>query len=88
MNDERLDKLESDMMDLHADVKANTALTLDVKNSVVEILDTFNSLKGFWKVLEFVGKAAKPILWIGGTSTIVVLWWRDFLEAIKRLMGH
>lgn len=85
MNEERLSKLESDMMGLHEDVKANTALTLEVKNSVAELVETFNSLKGFWKVIEFIGKAAKPVAWISGMSAVLTIWWREIVDVIKHI---
>ena len=83
MNEQRLDKLESDMMGLHEDVKANTALTLEVKTSVAELIETFNSLKGFWKVLEFVGKAAKPLAWTAGLGALGTAWYHDILKIFK-----
>lgn len=83
MENKRLDKLESDMMGLHEEVKTNTALTKEVKDSVVELLEMFNSFKGFWKVLEYVGKAAKPLAWVAGLSTMTTIWWHDLVKLFR-----
>lgn len=82
MNEQRLDKLESDMMTLHDEVKANTALTKDVKNSVAELVEAFNNIKGFWKVLEYLGKLAKPMAWIAGMALPITFWWQEIKKVL------
>lgn len=37
-----------------------------------EVVEAFNSAKAAFTVLEWIAKAAKPILWIIGLATVLV----------------
>lgn len=50
---------------------AHIQTTTEVKKDTTEIIELFQSLKGFWKVLEFIGKLSKPIAVVG---TIFAAW--------------
>lgn len=40
-----------------------------------EVVEAFNNAKAAFTVLEWIAKAAKPILWIVGLGTIIVTAW-------------
>jgi hypothetical protein len=46
---------------------------LDIRTG--EVVDAFNNAKAAFTVLEWIAKAAKPILWIVGLGTIIVTAW-------------
>jgi len=46
-----------------------------------DVVTAFNSAKGAFIVLEWIGKLAKPILWIVGLSTIII-------AAYERIKTH
>jgi len=46
-----------------------------------DVVAAFNSAKGAFIVFEWIGKLAKPIIWIVGLSTII-------LAAYERLKSH
>lgn len=46
---------------LRADMDANTKATADIKADTSEMLEIFRALKGALLVLNWIGKAAKPI---------------------------
>ena len=54
-----------------------------IESNTSELIETFNALKGAWKVLDFLGKLAKPfslIIGIGGAW-----WWiKDHMKDILK----
>ena len=52
-----------------------------ISTDTKEVVAAFNSAKGAFLVFEWIGKLAKPIIWIVGLSTIV-------LAAYERLKNH
>lgn len=38
----------------------------------------FDAAAGAFVVLDFLGKLAKPILFIGGAATAIAIFWQDF----------
>jgi len=44
------------------------------------LVEAFNSLQGAFKVLGWIGAAAKPILWIAGAFTAASLFWAQFIK--------
>lgn len=46
-----------------------------IDKATTDVVSAFNAAQGAFTVLEYLGKVAKPILWIGGVVTAVgVLW--------------
>lgn len=41
-----------------------------VETNTAAVVEAFSAAQGAFKVLEWLGKAAKPILWIGGAGTV------------------
>lgn len=72
---ERLGKLEVSMAE-------NTRITNEVKTSVSDLVDVLAALKGAFKVLETLGKVAKPIGYVAASVAAV---WGAFI-AVKS--GH
>ena len=52
-----------------------------ISTDTKDVVAAFNSAKGAFLVFEWIGKLAKPIIWIVGLSTIV-------LAAYERLKNH
>jgi hypothetical protein len=44
------------------------------------LVDAFNSLQGAFKVLGWIGSAAKPVLWVAGAFTAASLFWSQFVK--------
>ena len=40
-----------------------------------EVVEAFNNAKAAFTVLEWIAKAAKPLLWLIGLGTIIVTAW-------------
>ena len=56
-------------------LKENTDDTKAIKADTAELLEAFRSFKGAMTVLEWIGKAAKPIGYIAGLCASVTAFW-------------
>ena len=56
-------------------LKENTDATNAIKADTVELLEAFRSFKGAMKVLEWIGKAAKPLGYVVGLGASVAAFW-------------
>jgi hypothetical protein len=74
----RLDDGAATMKGLRDDIAANTTLTKQVQNDTSELVSLLNSFKGAFKVLEMLGKAAKPLgyitAFVAGMGSLWALW--------------
>lgn len=52
-----------------------------ISKDTKDVVNAFNSAKGAFLVFEWIGKLAKPIIWLVGLSTII-------LAAYERLKSH
>lgn len=77
----RLDQGSSKMKALEAGLQANTESTARVEKNTQEIVDFFNNMKGGMKVLETLGRLAKPITAIIFLITTV---WGAIMLFLKR----
>ena len=67
----RLDELEEQV----AGLKRSHETQEKFIESVEGLLAAFQALQGAWKVLEFIGKLAKPVAFIGAFFGAIGLYW-------------
>jgi hypothetical protein len=48
-----------------------------IDKATADVVSAFNAAQGAFTVLEYLGKIAKPILWIGGVVTAVGVIWTN-----------
>lgn len=65
MLEERVLNLERRMSVLEKSQTEHLAQTVAIKSDTAQLVATFEALKGAWIVLDWVGKLAKPIAFIG-----------------------
>lgn len=53
---------------------------LDTKTE--EVVIAFNSAKAAFSVLEWIAKAAKPILWLVATTGAVIMAWKEWSNGL------
>jgi hypothetical protein len=71
----RLDAGDDRMARIEANLKTNTEATARVEGNTSDLVDLFASARGAFKVLEGLGKLAKPAMYItGATSAVLTLW--------------
>ena len=56
-------------------LKENTDATNAIKADTAELLEAFRSFKGAMKVLEWIGKAAKPVGYVVGLGASITAFW-------------
>ena len=56
-------------------LKENTDATNSIKADTAELLEAFRSFKGAMKVLEWIGKAAKPLGYVVGLGASIAAFW-------------
>jgi hypothetical protein len=49
-----------------------------IDKATADVVAAFNAAQGAFTVLEWLGKLAKPILWVGGVITAVGIIWQNF----------
>lgn len=49
-----------------------------IEQNTGNVVSAFNAASGAFAVLEFIGKLAKPILWIAGLITAAGVAWEHF----------
>ena len=63
-------------------LKENTDDTKAIKADTAELLDAFHSFKGAMKVLEWVGKAAKPLGWVIAMCAAFAAFWTSLKSGV------
>ena len=66
-----LESLQKDHMEQTQRIETNTA----------DLIDTFKALQGAWKVLDWLGKLAKPIGVSIIVATAVWVWLKQFMPS-------
>ena len=56
-------------------LKENADDTKAIKADTAELVEAFHSFKGAMKVLEWIGKAAKPVGYIVGVCASITAFW-------------
>ena len=64
-------------------LKENTDDTKAIKADTAELLEAFRSFKGAMKVLEWIGKAAKPLGYIAGFCASVYAFWTTMKSGVS-----
>lgn len=49
-----------------------------IDETTKEVTAAFTAAKGAFNVLEFLGKIAKPILWMTGVCSSIALLWNEY----------
>ncbi len=66
--------MQGQMAELQGQIAALQGQMIALLKNTNEIVEVFNSWKGAFKVLEFLGKVATPIVAIAGMITGFVIW--------------
>lgn len=80
--DKRMDSLADEVAAVkleqtrfRVELAENTGATKRIESNTAEMLDVFESWKGAMKVLNWIGKAAKPVGWIVGMGASIAAFW-------------
>ncbi len=73
--DQRLDDGSATMRKLSAELKANTETTNQVQANTSEVVDLLRSFQGAFRVLNMIGKLAKPLGYIAMAASACLAFW-------------
>lgn len=73
--DERMTRIEDNATTLREDMAENTKATKLVADNTAELVEIFESFKGAIKVLNWLGKLAKPMAYIASLFTALMGAW-------------
>ena len=79
----RLDAGDARMARIEKSLAANTAATKRVETNTSDLVDLFISFKGAFKVLEGLGKIAKPVAAVVGLGAALLSLWAAFKGIFK-----
>ena len=80
----RIDVTEGELAQLKTDLATNTKLTVEVRDQTKEMVEFYGSMQGAFKVLNMIGKLAKPISAIMVLIVAVVGVWDAVKAAVIR----
>lgn len=86
-------RLDSSIEDIKEVMRANTEAIAELqkgqnslKTDTAEIIEYFKAIQGFFKVLEFIGKLGRPLLYLAVFATVgtaVWTWLKSLIPWIK-----
>ena len=88
--DKRMDSLTGEVAAIkleqakfRVELAENTGATKRIESNTAEMLHVFESWKSAMKVLNWIGKAAKPVGWIVGMGASIAAFWTAMKSGIS-----
>ena len=75
---DRVGNLEEGFGTFKTELADNTAATKRIESNTSELVEAFANVKGAFKVLNWIGKFARPLGYIAGAIAAVVSLWTAF----------
>lgn len=72
---DRLDALEAKVASMEDNMERNACVIAKIDASTSGIVEAFQALEGGVKVMQWIGKLAKPIGWIVAMCTAIAVAW-------------
>lgn len=70
--DQRMDNLQGQIDSLRTAIDENTALTQKVHESTAGLVEILEALRGGMRVIEFLGRVARPVGYIVAAGTAIL----------------
>ena len=90
LGDKRMDSLADEVTAIkleqaqfRVELAENTNATKRIEANTAELLDVFESWKGAMKVLNWIGKAAKPIGYVVGMGASIAAFWAALKAGVQ-----
>lgn len=68
----RMARIENDVSSVRGDLSENTDMTKSMVSSMADILAFFTAMKGAFRVLNWIGRVAKPVAAIGAMVAALI----------------
>lgn len=75
---DRVGNLEEGFGTFKTELADNTAATKRIESNTSELVEAFANVKGAFKVLNWIGKFARPLGYIAGAIAAIVSLWTAF----------
>lgn len=75
-------QLQNDFGDLKTNLLDNTETTKRVEANTKGVVEAFEAAAGAFKVLETIGKLAKPLAWIGSIAIAITTFWNSWKASL------
>lgn len=75
-------QLQTDFGELKENLLENTETTKKIETNTKGVVEAFEAAAGAFKVLETIGKLAKPLAWIGGIAVTILTFWNSWKASI------
>ena len=79
----RLDEGDARMTRMERELAANTAATEQVRANTADLVEVFRAAQGAFRVLNWIGKAAKPLGYIASACAACLGFWAALKGHIK-----
>jgi hypothetical protein len=79
----RLDASDARMRSVEEGLRANTVITKRIDDNTKDLVETFVAMQGAFKVLGWIGKAAKPLGLIAAAAAAAVSFWAALKGHLK-----
>lgn len=76
--DARMTRIEADLANNTKATQENTKATQEVSKNTADLVELIKALKGMFKVLDWLGRMAKPIASILALGTAALALWAAF----------
>lgn len=74
----RIDSVEAMILSIQMALAKNTSITNTTAHSTADLLSILTACRGAFKVLEYIGKLAKPLGYILALGTTIIGLWTTF----------
>lgn len=75
--------IKLEQSDFRRELQANTEATKGIKADTAELLEVFESFRAAMKVLDWIGRAAKPLGYIIGLCASVAALWTAMKSGVS-----
>lgn len=75
-------QLQTDFGELKDNLLENTETTKKVEANTKGVVEAFEAAAGAFKVLETIGKLAKPLAWIGSIAITIATFWNSWKASL------
>lgn len=80
--EKQIAQLQTDFGELKENLLENTETTKKIETNTKGVVEAFEAAAGAFKVLETIGKLAKPLAWIGSIAIAITTFWNSWKASL------
>ena len=79
-------RYDAKLREMGDELSENTKATQDVKENTAGVVEALQAIQGGMKVLAWLGKAARPVMYLAVPGAVLLAAWHNGWETIKNMM--